>query len=390
MVVMLSRHGSRYPTATKGQAYKSMVDRIQKSVKDYGQGYHFIKKYKYSLGGDDMTKFGEKEMVHSGKDFYKRYKKLATRATEPFIRASGSGRVIMSAQNFTHGFFKPQSKDGADFHSDILVIPEGSESNNTLDHGTCVSFEDGPSSELADTKRAAWRDVWAKPIRERLNRKLPGADLTLEEAVFMMDLCPFNSVAHDKATHSPFCRLFSKEEWRQYDYDSSLNKWYGYGPGNPLGPTQGVGYVNELIARLTNMPVTDHTSTNSTLDEQAPTFPLNRKLFVDFTHDNTMMSIYGALGLYNQVGQLPVDRRVPPSEAYGFSSSFTMPFASRMYVEKMQCNKADYELVRILVDHRVVPLQGCDADKLGRCKLDDFVHGLSFARGDGRWSECRL
>jgi hypothetical protein len=65
----------------------------------------------------------------------------------------------------------------------------------------------------------------------------------------------------------------------------TLNKYYGYSHGNPLGPTQGVGFTNELIARLTSQPVNDHTTTNTTLDTSNTTFPLNRKLYADFSHD---------------------------------------------------------------------------------------------------------
>ena len=50
--------------------------------------------------------------------------------------------------------------------------------------------------------------------------------------------------------------------------------------GDPLGPVQGVGYVNELLARLTGTPVADHTTHNATLP-----FPLDRALYADFTHE---------------------------------------------------------------------------------------------------------
>lgn len=390
-VSMLSRHGSRFPTQSKSLAYKELIEQIQGSVTNYAKGYEFMKSYRYDLGADDLTPYGQKEMERSGKAFYKRYKKLVKLVTEPFIRASGSDRVIMSAQNFTMGFYNKQGRNASEYLPYVLVLPEGEDFNNTLDHGNCAAFEDGPASNLGNDKKEAWRKIWVTPITERLNKKLPGANLTLEETVFIMDLCPFNTVASSKAKHSKFCRLFSQDEWHGYDYYESLEKWYGYGPGNPLGPSQGVGYVNELIARLTNSPVEDHTSTNSTLDHSAPTFPLNRKLFADFSHDNTMTSVYGALGLYEMSPGLPVDHKVPPTKAEGYSAAWTVPFGARMYVEKMVCDgNQDYELVRILVNDRVVPIPGCDVDKYGRCKLPDFLAGLSFAKGGGHWDQCQV
>jgi hypothetical protein len=65
-----------------------------------------------------------------------------------------------------------------------------------------------------------------------------------------------------------------------------------------------------------------------------------------------------------------------------------VPFAARAYVEKMACRGTDEELVRILVNDRVIPLQNCDADDRGRCTLSKFVDSLSFAREGGRWDEC--
>ena len=54
----------------------------------------------------------------------------------------------------------------------------------------------------------------------------------------------------------------------------------------------------------------------------------------------------------------------------------------------MACRGTDEELVRVLVNDRVIPLQNCDADELERCRLSKFIDSLSFAREDGRWDKC--
>ncbi|UNI22049.1 3-phytase [Purpureocillium takamizusanense] len=386
---VLSRHGARYPTAAKSAPYHELIARIHASVSKYGKGFEFIRDYSFTNRADDLTLYGEKELVQSGATFYRRYQELA-RDSEPFVRAAGSPRVVMSAQNFTTAFYEAQGKIGDGKLDQILVLPEKAGFNNTLDHGTCPVFEDGPWATLGHDKQAKWRSVWAAPIMDRLNYKLPGANLTLQETVYIMDLCPFGTVSTPNATKSGFCRLFSQEEWRGYDYHGSLDKWYSFGNGNPLGPTQGVGYVNELIARLTGKALQDETSTNSTMGSSPETFPLDRKLYADFSHDNLMTSVYAALGLYNRTENLPDTYKLSPRKTHGYSTSWTVPFAGRMYVEKMRCDasKGDDELVRVLVDDRVVPLQGCRADKLGRCRLRDFVQGLSFARSGGHWPLC--
>lgn len=389
---VLSRHGARDPTAHKSATYGSLIARLQESVSEYAKGYEWLQDYEYTLGADQLTAFGVTQMVDSGTVFYSRYRNLVGDA-EPFVRAAGSQRVEESAEHFVRGFYDAAGSDNADSQlKDILVIPERDNVNNTLNNKLCPEFPGSSYSDMIDEKKEAWNKIWVPKIMERLNLKLPGANLSLDETIFMMDLCPFESVAHDKVKVSKFCELFSEDEWQGYDYFQSIGKWYGFGPGHPLGPTQGVGYVNELISRLTGKPVDDETSTNSTLDTSPETFPLDRKLYADFSHDNDMTSIYGALGLYNLTDPLSVTQRMTPQEADGYSAAWTVPFAGRMYVEKMQCHDADdegsEELVRVLMNDRVVTLPNCEADTLGRCKLSDFVEGLTFARNGGQWDQC--
>ncbi|KUI57465.1 3-phytase A [Cytospora mali] len=392
-VQILSRHGAREPTAGKGKAYNSTIQRIQSSVTSYGSGYEFIKDYVYALGTDQLTTFGQQELVNSGVKFYERYGALA-QAETPFVRASGQERVIESAQNWTQGLHqalladKAASSGSEAYPYPILVISEADGSNNTLNHGLCTAFEDGPDSKLGDDAEDKWTDVFLGPITARLNENLPGANLTAKETVSMMDMCPFNTVANAQGQISDFCGLFTADEWQSYGYLQSLGKWYKYGNGNPLGPTQGVGFTNELIARLTGSRVVDETSTNHTLDDNPATFPLNRTLYADFSHDNTMTSIFSAMGLYNATVPLSNTTRETAAEEGGYSASWTVPFSARIYVEKMTCSGEGEELVRVLVNDRVVPLVNCGADDLGRCALGKFVDSLSFAKDGGDWSSC--
>ncbi|KAK4683158.1 hypothetical protein QC764_122690 [Podospora pseudoanserina] len=392
---VLSRHGARDPTLGKSVQYIYLVNRIQENAERYGSGFEFLKTYKFGLGADQLTLFGERQMVNSGLQFYNRYQSLASKSV-PFVRASDQNRVVVSAKNWTQGYNTALKKDESSNlpHKPlpILEISEAKGLNNTLSHGLCDAFEKGGKySEVGDSAQATYLATFAPPINARINANLPGVNLTNEDLISLMDLCPFNTVASPTGVLSPFCDLFTEEEWKLYDYYESLGKYYGYGPGNPLGPTQGVGWVNELIARLTRRPVEDHTTTNSTLDESPETFPLDRELYADFSHDNDMMGILGALGVYNGVKPLNNNTRQEPEDAGGFSAAWTVAFAARIYVEKMVCGGTKgngEELVRILVNGRVVKPHNCEADDFGRCKLDQFVEGLEFARKGGKWGEC--
>lgn len=72
----------------------------------------------------------------------------------------------------------------------------------------------------------------------------------------------------------------------------------------------------------------------------------------------------------------------------GYSTPWTIPFTGRAYFEKMVCKGEKEELVRAVIDNRVVPLEKCGADSKGRCRLSAFVESLSFARSGGKWADC--
>ncbi|KAE8450519.1 hypothetical protein EG329_006250 [Mollisiaceae sp. DMI_Dod_QoI] len=393
---MLSRHGARNPTASKSGKYEALVARIHTQATSYGGDYTFIKEYNYTLGADDLSVFGQKQMVNSGIKFYNRYQALA-RSITPFVRSSGSNRVVESAQNWTQGFHatllqdsKANANDGYPYN--IVVISEDAGTNNTLDHGLCTGFEDGSDSSISDRAQAIWVSIFTPNITARLNENLPGVNFTSTDTIYFMDLCPFNTVANDLGSISPFCRLITEAEWKAYDYYQSLGKYYGYGWGNPLGATQGVGFTNELIARMTGSAVHDHTSTNSTLDDDPTTFPVGGRtlLYADFSHDNDMTAIFAALGLYNATAPLLNTTYEDAQQTNGYSAAWTVPFAARAYFEKMSCVGYDEELVRVVVNDRVLPLETCGGDELGRCRLSSFVKSLSFAREGGDWDQCFL
>jgi Histidine phosphatase superfamily (branch 2) len=390
---ILSRHGARYPTAFKSWSYQALIDRVKTDVLSFSGPYKFLENYSYQLGADELTAYGKEEMSLSGKSFYARYHDL-TRNHLPFIRASGQDRVVMSAKMFSEGYHQANLADktapGKFPNPPVrVIISEEAGSNNTLSINTCPAFGTQPNADIGVNAKAAWAAIFVPSIRDRLNRDLVRANLTIGETIELMDLCPFESVANrDPSILSPFCSLFTTAEWRSYDYYQALDKYYGHSMGNPLAATLGVGFVNELIARLTNTPVKDSTCTNRTLDFSNSTFPLDAKLFADFSHDNDMEEIFAALGLYNATKTLPLSSLQDAEDSDGFSAAWTVPFAARMYVEKMRCGEADEEYVRVLVSNRVMPLHTCGADELGRCKLDKFIQSLSFARGGGLWDRC--
>ena len=252
------------------------------------------------------------------------------------------------------------------------------QANDTLDNGMC---KDVGSS---DPQSNQWLATFAPPLTARLNAAAPGANLTDKDTDSLLAMCALDTVAHEKA--SPFCALYEELGGGPgFSYLGDLDKYYGTGYGQALGRVQGVGYVNELLARLTGQPVRDHTQTNSTLDGNQATFPLGRALYADFSHDNQLIAIFAAMGLFPQ--KTPLDP-TKPDASRTWRTEKMVPFSARMVTERLSCGgKAG---VRVLVNDAVMPLEFCGAKGDGVCTLDAFVESQSYARNDGEgdWAKC--
>ncbi|KAG2012915.1 hypothetical protein CC2G_009864 [Coprinopsis cinerea AmutBmut pab1-1] len=450
-VNIIQRHGARFPTVGANERIRGALSRLQSAHTYLDPRLEFLKEYEYPLGVNELVPFGAFQSAEAGAKTWERYRKLVRKgkAGLPFVRASGSERVIDSATNWTAGF--------ADANNNIfepklaVIIPE--HLNDTLEDHMC------PNAGTPEPQTAIWTEIFAQPIADRLNALAPGANLSAADAASLIPLCAFESVAMERP--SRFCALFSGEEFEGYEYLADLEKYYNRGwvifprctvivaeysnslvpcrHGQPLGPVQGVGYINELLARLTNTPVHDHTSTNRTLTSSPHTFPLDRTIYADFSHDNLMVAVFSAMGLFKQDPEGrngEVDGHLDPERMdrrRTWVTSRITPFSARMVVERMTCRgrvegrvgeEGDQEVfngfidvdvdededederveratkgkakrrgrnyVRVLVNDAVQPLEFCGGDGDGLCTLERFVDSQWYARksGDGDWEKC--
>ena len=130
----------------------------------------------------------------------------------------------------------------------------------------------------------------------------------------------------------------------------------------------------------------DQTQHNSSLP-----FPLGRTIYADFTHENLMIAVYAAMGLFN-VSSTPLDPRAPSNETVWVASRM-VPFSSRMVTERLACEgkgqREEGSYVRVLVNDEMQPLEFCGSSE-GMCTLADFVESQGYARrsGDEDFPKC--
>jgi hypothetical protein len=68
-----------------------------------------------------------------------------------------------------------------------------------------------------------------------------------------------------------------------------IDLWYSNGPGGVTVAAQGIGYVQELVSRLSQTRITEfNTAVNQTVVSSNITFPFNQPIYVDASHDTTI------------------------------------------------------------------------------------------------------
>ncbi|KAJ8517733.1 hypothetical protein ONZ45_g5115 [Pleurotus djamor] len=375
-VNILQRHGARFPTANAGARIQSAIQKLQSAPTFVDPSLEFLRNFTYSLGTDDLVLSGAAESSLAGEVSFQRYSHLVSRKNLPFVRASSSERVVLSATNWTAGF----SLASHHRYNPPLSVILSEDANDTLDDSMC------PSAGSSDAQTSQWLDTFYPAITSRLNTAAPGANLTNTDTYNLISLCPFDTAARN-GLRSPFCDIFDTETFRGFEYSGDLDKFYNTGYGQELGPVQGVGYLNELLARLQRLPVVDQTQTNTTLDSDPATFPLDRSIYADFSHDNQMIAIYAAMGLFRQEHPLdPLHLDTNPRRTW--VASHLVPFGARMVVEKLACGRVQKEFVRILVNDAVQDLGFCGGGEM--CELKAFVKSQAYARnnGNGDFEKC--
>lgn len=164
-----------------------------------------------------------------------------------------------------------------------------------------------------------------------------------------------------------------------------IEYYYDYSFGSPTGRSQGLGYQQELLARLTNQYITvSNSSVNASLDNNTADFPLGRPFYADFSHDDIIISVLTSMSL-DYLREVPGLHQYPPDPARHFVLSHLTPFGARLVTEVVGCAVADPTAVH---EHRTYyyPTQygynPADApQKFIRMRLNNGILPLDTIRG---------
>lgn len=221
----------------------------------------------------------------------------------------------------------------------------------------------------------------------------------------MQSLCAYE---YNYFGSSDFCSLFTEEEWQGFGHSIDIQYYYDYSFGSPTGRAQGIGYVQEVLARLEKQYITSsNTSVNATLDSNSTDFPLDQKFYADFSHDDIIISVLTALSL-DYIKDAPSFTEYPPDPNRHFQLGHLTPFAAKLVTEVVGCgssdpvavnksrtyttptqfgydpNNATYKFIRMRLNHGILPLStirggACGNRTDGMCAMESFVESQNSA-----------
>ncbi|KAH0831037.1 phosphoglycerate mutase-like protein [Lanmaoa asiatica] len=389
-VHLLHRHGARYPTAWASYGGPaSLARRLHESAKEWDATGRlaFLNGWWVVMRFTVLTPFGRQQLYGLGVSMRLKYGFLLEGFTAqnrlPVFRTESQDRMHASAVNFALGFFG-WPLEGK--YEQVITI-ESSGFNNTLaPYDTCSNAGAHKKADRSLTYIKEWTGIYLKEAQKRLQADLKpteggqGFNLEVEDVYRMQQMCAYETVA---LGYSKFCELFTEDEWEGFNYALDLTFWYDSAFGSPVARVQGVGYIQELISRLTHTPIETHnSSTNATLHADDRTWPLNDILYVDATHEVVVLNILTALNLTALAasGPLPADH-IPPDRSFRVAD--LAPFATNVQFQLLSCpassvrsDDAEASHIRIVVNDGPVPLtgvRGCAPSPSGLCPLTTFI-----------------
>ncbi|KAM0281949.1 hypothetical protein ACHAQH_003295 [Verticillium albo-atrum] len=375
---MLSRHGSRYPTTNS--SVTGLGDRLRAvagKVKAKG-ALEFLNHWTYELGHEILVPKGRSELFESGVLHSYMYSQLYNTNSKIIVRTTD--RMLKSAEYFLAGFFGLEWTNNATIE---VIIEQGGFNNSLAGYLACPNAW---KHQVGSEASLDWQSRYLANATTRLQGLIEGYEWTINDTYAAQTMCPYETVAYG---YSRWCDLFTYEEWLGFSYAVDLAFSGNNMFHNPTGRAVGLGYQQEVVARLKNHTLGySGSQINTTLDSSEETFPLNQSLYLDFSHDTNIASVLTAFGLTQFAGPLPRDKR---PETHNLTVSHLTPFAARLDIEIIRAPKpvnadrsgyakkgGETKYVHFVLNQRTVPLgvsfAECDVGRVdGWCELETFL-----------------
>ncbi|KAK6465220.1 histidine phosphatase superfamily [Scheffersomyces coipomensis] len=370
-VQLLSRHGERYPTVNKGEAFEKIITKLGNTTETYSGSLAFLNSYEYFVTdksqyalettpeNSEGTYAGSINMSKHGAYFRNRYKSLFDDTQVLSVFTTNSNRVYHSSESFARGFLGNNYSEANVKYS--ILDESGSLGINSLTprYG-CTSYDKSANSELLKQIDRSY----LTNILDRLKEDNPFLTIDEEDVLNLFEFCAYEI---NVKSESPFCNIFNTEDFNYYAYDNDLDKYYSSGPGNNISEVIGSVYLNASL--------------NLLKDEEN-----SNKIWLSFTHDTDIDQVISALGFFTKDEHLPLDR-VDLERVY--YHAYLVPQGARYYTEKLKCGEKFY--VRYIINDSVHPIPECQSGPGFSCEFSEYENFINSRIGNINFVEqCQV
>lgn len=320
-VVLLSRHGERYPSPHDAAIQKDLYELILKSHPEPFSGdLEFLNHWTYFLESDGDIGLeissgpysGLVDAYQKGSAFAGRYGHLWDGESGVPIFASSSERVVESARQFGKGFFNAN-------YSDIAQINIISEAKSAGANALSANFCDNKlisncPVDLSQGFDGIFNivfpefDVAAIRLNEEHNLNLTGKDIGV-----LFEIGAFDVSARG---NSPWLDVFTREEWLAYAYRRSLHFYCYFGHGSDISQAYGTNWANATTALL----------------NQGPSY---LPLVLNFGHDTDITNFLSGIGALVPSKEMSTER-VTFGAHYDIDD--IVPMGAQLILERLKCH----------------------------------------------------
>ncbi|GLB18587.1 acid phosphatase pho5 [Aspergillus tubingensis] len=356
-VIMVKRHGERYPTSGEGTSIEQALKKVNDSIAgNYSSGdLAFLDNWTYFVPSDCYEAetstgpyAGLTDAYNHGKAYRQRYGNLYNESSILPLFTADFQRIISTAQNFGQGFL---GNDSYATKAALNIISESDSQGADSLTPTCHVQDDDAQSICGDMPYYLPQfDVAA----DRLNAQYQGLNLNWTDiySLILMTAYELNT-----RSSSPWIDVFTTDEWISFAHLWNVNFYYCAGPGNKYTRALGALYLNATL----------------TLLQQGPSS--SGPLFFNFAHDSNITPIITALGIATPT--TPLNRTRIPFPPSAWSVQDIVPMGGRLTIERMNCTDSVLApggiFVRLVLNEAVVPLENCQSGPGYSCPLDEYA-----------------
>ncbi|XP_011170916.1 multiple inositol polyphosphate phosphatase 1 isoform X2 [Solenopsis invicta] len=349
---LILRHGTRYP----GKKYMPhMVDDLPELqhviLKNYANGVinmsaddvALFRKWKLSFAQGNAMKLaveGENEMIDLGERYQARFPILMPEAfnnqTYKF-RFTATQRTEESARHFAVGLFGWHNSKNVWYPLPVY------KDRVIRFYKACPRWRQ-EIDKNPDAKREITKFLNSKIVKNMLNnvKKRIGHDIDYETAHLMHTTCAFET-ALNQSIVSPWCKLFSLNDFKVFEYAEDLEFFWIDGYGYPLTYEQACVALKDMFDSFGSNegPVTT----------------------AYFTHSGTILKLTALLGLAKDTHPLVYDSFTLRKKEHkrAWRSSVIDTFASNMAFVLYDCEYYGPSVL-FMLQERPVYLPGCPKD----------------------------